>query len=104
MVKGMFLSRIKEKLNTVHKQGVSEVFRYIGPGIIVTVGFIDPGNWAANLAAGAMFGYNLLWVVTLSTIMLILLQHNVLIWGLLQGVVYRNVRMKYCRTGCLVFF
>lgn len=81
----MFLSRIKEKLNTVHKQGVSEVFRYIGPGIIVTVGFIDPGNWAANLAAGAMFGYNLLWVVTLSTIMLILLQHNVAHLGIVTG-------------------
>lgn len=79
------MSRIKEKLNTVHKQGVSEVFRYIGPGIIVTVGFIDPGNWAANLAAGAMFGYNLLWVVTLSTIMLILLQHNVAHLGIVTG-------------------
>ena len=81
----MFLPRIKEKLNTVHKQGVSEVFRYIGPGIIVTVGFIDPGNWAANLAAGAMFGYNLLWVVTLSTIMLILLQHNEAHLGIVTG-------------------
>lgn len=83
----MFLSRIKNKLNTVHqhRMQVSEVFRYIGPGIIVTVGFIDPGNWAANLAAGAMFGYNLLWVVTLSTIMLILLQHNVAHLGIVTG-------------------
>ena len=64
---------------------VSEVFRYVGPGIIVTVGFIDPGNWAANLAAGASFGYNLLWVVTLSTIMLILLQHNVAHLGIVTG-------------------
>lgn len=83
----MFLRRVKEKLNTVHQQRmqVSEVFRYIGPGIIVTVGFIDPGNWAANLAAGAMFGYDLLWVVTLSTIMLILLQHNVAHLGIVTG-------------------
>ncbi|WP_251454959.1 Nramp family divalent metal transporter [Veillonella intestinalis] len=87
MVKCMFLRRVKEKLNTVHQQRmqVSEVFRYIGPGIIVTVGFIDPGNWAANLAAGAMFGYDLLWVVTLSTIMLILLQHNVAHLGIVTG-------------------
>ena len=51
---------LKNKLFTVHqngKQQVSEVFKYIGPGIIVTVGFIDPGNWAANLAAGASYGY-----------------------------------------------
>ena len=73
---------------TVHqngKQQVSEVFKYIGPGIIVTVGFIDPGNWAANLAAGASYGYELLWVVTLSTIMLILLQHNVAHLGIVRG-------------------
>lgn len=54
---------LKNKLFTVHqngKQQVSEVFKYIGPGIIVTVGFIDPGNWAANLAAGASYGYELI--------------------------------------------
>ena len=78
----------RNKLFTVHqngKQHVSEVFKYIGPGIIVTVGFIDPGNWAANLAAGASYGYELLWVVTLSTLMLILLQHNVAHLGIVRG-------------------
>ena len=79
---------LKKQLFTVHqngKQQVSDVFKYIGPGIIVTVGFIDPGNWAANLAAGASYGYELLWVVTLSTIMLILLQHNVAHLGIVRG-------------------
>ena len=79
---------LKKQLFTVHqngKQQVSEVFKYIGPGIIVTVGFIDPGNWAANLAAGASYGYELLWVVTLSTIILILLQHNVAHLGIVRG-------------------
>ena len=37
-----------------------EILRYIGPGLLITVGFIDPGNWASNLAAGADFGYLLL--------------------------------------------
>mgnify|MGYP000922084780 FL=1 len=79
---------LKKQLFTVHQNGkhqVSEVFKFIGPGIIVTVGFIDPGNWAANLAAGASYGYELLWVVTLSTIMLILLQHNVAHLGIVRG-------------------
>ena len=79
---------LKKQLFTVHQNGkhqVSEVFKYIGLGIIVTVGFIDPGNWAANLAAGASYGYELLWVVTLSTIMLILLQHNVAHLGIVRG-------------------
>lgn len=60
-------------------------FKYIGPGLLVTVGFIDPGNWASNFAAGSQFGYELLWVVTLSTAMLILLQHNVAHLGIVTG-------------------
>ncbi len=62
-----------------------ELFRYIGPGLLITVGFIDPGNWASNIAAGSMFGYSLLWVITLSTIMLIILQHNAAHLGIVTG-------------------
>lgn len=60
--------------------------KFIGPGLLVTVGFIDPGNWASNIAAGSDFGYALLWVVTLSTIMLILLQHNAAHLGIVTGL------------------
>ena len=66
--------------------GALEIFKYIGPGLLVTVGFIDPGNWAANIAAGSEFGYTLLWIVTLSTIMLIILQHNVAHLGIATGL------------------
>lgn len=66
--------------------GALEIFKYIGPGLLVTVGFIDPGNWASNLAAGADFGYTLLWMVTLSTVMLIVLQHNVAHLGIATGL------------------
>ena len=52
----------------------------------MTVGFIDPGNWASNLAAGAEYGYALLWMVTLSTVMLIVLQHNVAHLGIATGL------------------
>lgn len=60
--------------------------RYLGPGLLVTVGFIDPGNWASNVAAGAAHGYTLLWIVTLSTVMLILLQHNAAHLGIVTGL------------------
>lgn len=66
--------------------GGLEIFKYIGPGLLVTVGFIDPGNWASNLATGAEFGYTLLWMVTLSTLMLIFLQHNVAHLGIATGL------------------
>jgi manganese transport protein len=64
---------------------VSDILRFMGPGLLVTVGFIDPGNWAANVAAGADYGYTLLWMVTLGTIMLIMLQHNAAHLGIVTG-------------------
>ena len=74
-------------LTQVHLPDIKsrEWLRYIGPGILVTVGFIDPGNWAANMAAGSDYGYALLWMITLSTIMLIFLQHNVAHLGIVTG-------------------
>ncbi|NVN96368.1 MAG: Nramp family divalent metal transporter [Bacteroidetes bacterium] len=66
--------------------GGLDILRYIGPGLLVTVGFIDPGNWASNIAAGSEYGYTLLWMVTLSTIMLIVLQHNVAHLGIATGL------------------
>ncbi|MBC2834696.1 Nramp family divalent metal transporter [Paragemmobacter straminiformis] len=49
-------------------------FAFIGPGYLVAVGYMDPGNWATSLAGGAKFGYTLLFVALLSNIMAILLQ------------------------------
>ena len=66
--------------------GALDILKYIGPGLLVTVGFIDPGNWAANIATGSGFGYTLLWIVTLSTVMLIVLQHNVAHLGIATGL------------------
>ena len=80
--------RVHSKLfGTNHSghHGGLDIFKWIGPGLLVTVGFIDPGNWASNMAAGSTFGYTLLWVVTLSTIMLIVLQHNVAHLGIVTG-------------------
>jgi manganese transport protein len=77
--------------------GGLEIFRYIGPGLLVTVGFIDPGNWASNLAAGASYGYVLLWMVTLSTIMLILLQHNVAHLGIATGLCLSEAASIYLK-------
>jgi manganese transport protein len=50
------------------------LLKFLGPGFLVTIGFIDPGNWATNIAGGADFRYSLLWVITLSTLMLVLIQ------------------------------
>lgn len=78
-----------------HYLGGLDFFKYIGPGLMVTVGFIDPGNWASNFAAGSQFGYSLLWVVTLSTIMLIILQHNVAHLGIATGLCLSEAATRY---------
>src|SRR5512142_1088701 len=70
----MFTDRLFGKHSP--KFGGLDILKFIGPGFLVTVGFIDPGNWASNIAAGSRYGYSLLWMVTLSTLMLIVLQHN----------------------------
>ena len=87
-----------ELKNKNHKRylGGLDFFKYIGPGLLVTVGFIDPGNWASNFAAGSEFGYALLWVVTLSTIMLIILQHNVAHLGIVTGLCLSEAATQYC--------
>ena len=79
--------------------GGLEILRYIGPGLLVTVGFIDPGNWASNLAAGGEYGYSLLWMVTLSTIMLIILQHNVAHLGIATGLCLSEAASIYLRPA-----
>ena len=71
--------------------------KYIGPGILVTVGFIDPGNWASNIAAGSTFGYKLLWIITLSTIMLIVLQHNAAHLGIATGLCISEAVNKHIK-------
>src|SRR2546421_8457415 len=50
------------------------LFSFSGPAFMVSVGYMDPGNWATDLAAGARFGYRLIWIILLSNMMAILLQ------------------------------
>jgi len=88
------LSELKSHTHP-HVLGALDIFKYIGPGLLVTVGFIDPGNWASNFAAGSEYGYALLWVVTLSTIMLIALQHNVAHLGIVTGLCLSEAAVKY---------
>jgi manganese transport protein len=91
-----FFSDLKRK---DHKRvfGALDIFKYIGPGMLVTIGFIDPGNWAANIASGSEFGYALLWVISLSTVMLIVLQHNVAHLGIATGLCLSEAATIYLK-------
>ncbi|HEX9047251.1 MAG TPA: Nramp family divalent metal transporter [Verrucomicrobiae bacterium] len=62
-----------------------KLFAFSGPGFLIAVGYMDPGNWATDLAGGAQFGYTLLFVVLLSNFMAILLQHLSIKLGIATG-------------------
>lgn len=97
MLRTSLLEHIQERFGAQKTDGHGglEIMRHIGPGLLVTVGFIDPGNWASNMAAGSQFGYSLLWVVTLSTIMLIVLQHNAAHLGIATGMCLAEATSRF---------
>jgi manganese transport protein len=68
------LDTLHESVPTSQKTGWRKLLAFIGPAYLVSVGYMDPGNWATDLAGGAAFGYQLIWVLLLSNLMAVLLQ------------------------------
>ena len=57
------------------------LFAFAGPAYLVSVGYMDPGNWATDLQGGSQFGYRLIWVLLMSNAMAVLLQALAPGWG-----------------------
>src|SRR5690348_4468396 len=69
------LSEVHESVHIGQKKSRwKRVFAFFGPAYLVSVGYMDPGNWATDLAGGSKFGYQLIWVLLMSNIMALLLQ------------------------------
>ena len=68
------LPEVHASVNTAWPTAFRRMFAFAGPAYLVSVGYMDPGNWATDLEGGARFGYQLLWVLVLSNAMAILLQ------------------------------
>jgi len=68
------LDTLHESVSIQNKKGWRKLLAFIGPAYLVSVGYMDPGNWATDLQGGAKFGYQLIWVLLLSNLMAILLQ------------------------------
>ncbi len=70
---------LPEVFSSIHVPANASFWRkllaFAGPGLMVSVGYMDPGNWATDLAGGARFGYKLVAVILISNLMAILLQH-----------------------------
>lgn len=68
------LDNLHESVPVQKKVGWRKLMAFIGPAYLVSVGYMDPGNWATDLAGGAAFGNQLIWILLLSNLMAILLQ------------------------------
>ncbi len=80
------LENIHESIDTTSFQkGWRRIFSFIGPAYLVSVGYMDPGNWATDIAGGSKYGFTLIWVLLASNMMAILLQSLCARLGIVRG-------------------
>ena len=81
------LSEVHETVDTTASKhmGWRRIFSFLGPAYLVSVGYMDPGNWATDLAGGSQFGYKLIWVLLMSNLMALLLQGLSARLGIVRG-------------------
>lgn len=83
---GKSLDEVHSSVDTTMKTGKwRKFFAFLGPAYLVSVGYMDPGNWATDLAAGSGFGYQLIWVLLMSNLIAILLQSHCARLGIVRG-------------------
>ncbi len=68
------LSEVNRSIDVSNRKGWRKLLAFMGPAYLVSVGYMDPGNWATDIAGGSKFGYTLIWVLLMSNIMALLLQ------------------------------
>lgn len=80
------LSEVHGSVDTTTKsKGWKKIFSFLGPAYLVSVGYMDPGNWATDLAGGSKYGYALIWVLLMSNLMALLLQSLSARLGIVRG-------------------
>jgi len=79
------LADVHSSVGTSHLSVWRRMFAFAGPAYLVSVGYMDPGNWATDLEGGARFGYSLLWVLVVSNLLAILLQTLSARLGIVSG-------------------
>ena len=94
------LSEVHSSIDTRNKSGFwKKLFAFLGPAYLVSVGYMDPGNWATDIAGGSQFGYKLLWVLLMSNLMALLLQSLSAKLGLVRGLdLAQASRQEYPRV------
>lgn len=93
------LSEVHSSVKTDKVGFWKKLFAFMGPAYLVSVGYMDPGNWATDIAGGSQFGYKLLWVLLMSNLMALLLQSLSAKLGLVRGLdLAQASRQAYPKT------
>jgi manganese transport protein len=79
------LDEVHRTVPVTHRNPLQRLFAFLGPAYLVSVGYMDPGNWATDLEGGARFGYALIWVLLMSNLMAVLLQTLAARLGVVTG-------------------
>ncbi|WP_217601577.1 Nramp family divalent metal transporter [Chitinophaga sp. GbtcB8] len=79
------LSEVHQSIDTTARSRWKKLLSFFGPAYLVSVGYMDPGNWATDLAGGSQYGYQLLWVLLMSNLMALLLQSLSARLGIVRG-------------------
>ena len=80
------LEEVHSSVHTSGKTGWRKLLAYIGPAYLISVGYMDPGNWATDIAGGSQFGYKLIWVLLMSNLIALLLQSLSTRLGVVKGL------------------
>ena len=79
------LEEVNATVNTQKGSSFRRLLAFLGPAYMISVGYMDPGNWATDIAGGSKFGYSLLWVLVMSNIIALLLQSHCVRLGIVTG-------------------
>ncbi|MDO8998226.1 MAG: Nramp family divalent metal transporter [Bacteroidota bacterium] len=79
------LEEVNASVNTNSGSPIKRLLAFLGPAYMISVGYMDPGNWATDIAGGSKFGYSLLWVLVMSNIIALLLQSHCVRLGIVSG-------------------
>lgn len=95
---GESLGEVHSTIKTSGKTGWRRLLAFLGPAYLVSVGYMDPGNWATDIAGGSQFGYKLIWVLLMSNLIALLLQSLSARLGIVKGLdLAQASRQAYAR-------
>jgi manganese transport protein len=79
------LDEVNSSVNTSNRGGFKKLLAFIGPAYMISVGYMDPGNWATDIEGGSKYGYSLIWVLVMSNLIALLLQSHCVRLGIVSG-------------------